>query len=156
FDVIGGALERRWASLADAPEIVWRRATPPNVVEIVTARDEAGEARAVAARVAAAIARGAPPERVAIVAPPRARAVLEPLRAALEEAGVPHSEPRGRAAAETPEGRVTLALLSLAEGPVSREDVLELLRAPGLRLPGPLASPRRAAALAHRLREVPV
>ncbi len=108
------------------------------------------------------LARGTPPERVAVVLPDLDETRLEPFRAAFGDARVPFAEPRGRPVAACPEGRIALGLLAIAAGPVTRDQVIELLRAPGLH-PGAWTdraglheAVSRAVALAHRLREVPV
>jgi RecB family exonuclease len=160
--LIASDLERRWAELVDPPELVWIEARAPQAIQAITARDEGGEARAVVAAVLTAFSRGAAPERIAILVPTLDEARLSPLRAALRDARVPFAEPRPRPADSDPAGRILLGLLAIAEGPVTREQVIELLRAPGLHLGawmdgasvGEAAS--RAALLAHRLREVPV
>ena len=159
---IAGDLERRWADVVDPPEIVWIEARAPHAIQAITARDEGGEARAVVATVLAAFSRGAAPERIAILVPALDEARLAPLRAALTDARVPFAEPQRRPAPKDPAGRILLGLLAIAAGPVTREQVIELLRAPGLHLgawmDGESASEAasRAALLAHRLREVPV
>ncbi|MFT3776316.1 MAG: PD-(D/E)XK nuclease family protein [Minicystis sp.] len=159
---IAGELERRWASLDDAPEIEWTPARRADPREVIMARNIDGEARAVVATVLDALGRGTPPERIAIVVPDLDETRLTPFRAALGDARVPFTEPRGRPVASCPEGRIALALLATAVGPVTREQVIELLRAPGIaagawteRAEGREAA-ARAALLAHRLREVPV
>jgi ATP-dependent helicase/nuclease subunit B len=159
---IADALERRWASLLDAPELDWETTRAPLPTDVITARNTEGEARAVAATVLAALSRGTPPERIALIVPELAETQLEPLRAALGDARIPFCEPRGRPASSSPEGRIVLSLLAVAAGPVTREQVIELLRAPGLhagiwtdRAEGAEAT-ARATLLAHRLREVPV
>lgn len=155
-------LERRWGSLDDAPELEWVPARSGLPRTLTVARDVDGEARAVTARILEALAQGTPPERIALVVPDLAETRLEPFRAALGDARIPFAEPRGRPVASCPEGRVALALLEVAVGPVTREQIIELLRAPGLS-PGwwternaPREAAARAALLAHRLREVPV
>ncbi|WP_437281750.1 PD-(D/E)XK nuclease family protein [Sorangium sp. So ce375] len=159
---IADALERRWASLDDAPEIAWVPDAGAEPLAAVAAKTPEGEARAAAAEVAAALGRGIPPERIAIVVPALDDAALEPLRAALADAGVRASEPRGRAAASCPDGRVALAILRLAVGPVRREQAIEILRAPGVHAgawmdrTSAAEAERRSADLAHRLRDVPV
>ena len=120
---LADALEAAWGSLDDAPEIVWTRPPLPARIEVVSARDEAGEARAAVRAVIDALAAGTPPERVAIAAPSMGEAELEPLAAALDEARVPFREARGRSAASSPEGRAVRALMSLAAGPTTRDDV---------------------------------
>jgi ATP-dependent helicase/nuclease subunit B len=160
--IVAGDLQRRWAELDDAPEIVWIEARAPHAIQAITARDADGEARAVVAAVLTAFSRGAAPERIAILVPALDEARISPLRAALTDARVPFAEPQRRPAASDPAGRIVLGLLAIARGPVTREQVIELLRAPGLHLgawmdgesAGEAAS--RAALLAHRLREVPV
>ena len=160
--IVAGDLERRWAELADAPEIVWIEARAPLAIQAITARDEGGEARAVVAGVLTAFSRGAAPERIAILVPTLDEARLSPLRAALTDARVPFAEPQGRLASADPAGRILLNLLAIAAGPVTREQVIELLRAPGLHLgawmdgASAIEASSRAALLAHRLREVPV
>lgn len=159
---VADELERRWASLLDAPELDWETLRMPQPVAVITARNAEGEARAVVSMVLSALSRGTPPERIALIVPELEEAQLEPLRAALGDARIPFCEPRGRPAASSPEGRIVLALLGLSAGPVTREQVIELLRAPGMhagiwtdRAEGPEAM-ARATLLAERLREVPV
>ena len=159
---IAGELERRWADVVDPPEIVWIEARAPHAIQAITARDADGEARAVVAAVLTAFSRGAAPERIAILVPALDEGRLAPLRAALTDARVPFAAPQRRPASDDPTGRIVLGLLAMAAGPVTREQVIELLRAPGLHLgawmecasAGEAAS--RAALLAQRLREVPV
>ncbi|XXX81000.1 PD-(D/E)XK nuclease family protein [Sorangium sp. So ce134] len=159
---VADVLERRWASLDDAPEITWAPDREAEPLAAVSAKTAEGEARAAAAEVAAALGRGVPPERIAVVVPALDDAALEPLRAALADAGVRFSEPRGRAAASCPDGRVALAILRLAVGPVRREQAIEILRAPGVHAgawmdrTSAAEAERRSADLAHRLRDVPV
>lgn len=155
-------LERRWASLLDPPEIDWRDARAATPAGLIAARNADGEARAVTAAILAAIAGGTAPERIAIVIPDLDEALLEPLRASLGDARIPFVEPRGRPASSCPEGRIALGLLAVAAGRVTREQVIDLLRAPGLdagfwtERAGGREAAFRSAALAHRLREVPV
>ncbi|WP_437562447.1 PD-(D/E)XK nuclease family protein [Sorangium sp. So ce542] len=159
---VADVLERRWASLDDAPEIAWVPDREAEPLAAIGAKTAEGEARAAAAEVAAALGRGVPPERIAVVVPALDDAALEPLRAALADAGVRFSEPRGRAAASCPDGRVALAILRLAVGPVRREQAIEILRAPGVHAgawvdrASAAEAEKRAADLAHRLRDVPV
>ncbi|WP_437536282.1 PD-(D/E)XK nuclease family protein [Sorangium sp. So ce726] len=159
---IADALERRWASLEDAPEIAWLPDGGAEPLAAIAAKTPEGEARAAAAEVAAALGRGIPPERIALIVPALDDAALEPLRAALADAGVRSSEPRGRAAASCPDGRVALAILRLAVGPVRREQAIEILRAPGVHAgawmdrTSATEAERRSTDLAHRLRDVPV
>ncbi|WP_437681169.1 PD-(D/E)XK nuclease family protein [Sorangium sp. So ce131] len=155
-------LERRWASLGDPPEITWVPDAGAEPLAAISAKTPEGEARAAAAEVAAALGRGIPPERIAVVVPALDDAALEPLRAALADAGIRSSEPRGRSAASCPDGRVALAILRLAVGPVRREQAIEILRAPGVHAgawmdrTAAAEAEKRSADLAHRLRDVPV
>lgn len=166
---IADALERRWAALPDAPEIDWPKAQTAAPIEVIRARSPEAEARAAAAACLTALSRGTPPERITILVPELEEAVLEPLRAALSDARITFTEPVGRPLAASPEARAALMLLEIAEGPVTREGVTDLLRSPGIdaefwaerpddRAGGaaPHRQERRAAAIAHRLREVPV
>ncbi|WP_437930735.1 PD-(D/E)XK nuclease family protein [Sorangium sp. So ce291] len=159
---VADLLERRWASLEEAPEIAWVPDAGAEPLAAISARTAEGEARAAAAEVAAALGRGIPPERIAVVVPALDDAALEPLRAALTDAGVRFSEPRGRAAASCPDGRVALAILRLAVGPVRREQAIEILRAPGVHAgawmdrTSAAEAEKRSVDLAHRLRDVPV
>jgi ATP-dependent helicase/nuclease subunit B len=179
FGPIADVLERRWAALPDAPEIDWQPAGASAPVEVIRARSPEAEARAAASACLSALSRGTPPERIAILVPELDEVVLEPLRAALADARITFTEPVGRPLAASPEARATLILLDIAEGPVTREGVTDLLRSPGLdgrfwteRLrewteeveDAGRVSVRRASAtataratsIAHRLREVPV
>lgn len=159
---VASDLERRWATLLDPPEIEWRPARRAEPREVISARNVDGEARAVVAAILDALGHGAAPERIAVVVPDLDETRLAPLRAAFDDARLPFVEPRGRPAASSPEGRVALSLLSAAVGPITREQVIELLRAPGLSATAftergsPREAAARAAQLSHRLREVPV
>jgi RecB family exonuclease len=160
---IADALERRWASLSDAPDIAWdaplETAQPTAAIEATT-RD--GEARAVTRVLLEALAGGAAPETLVVLVPDLDESALEPLRAALDAAAVPFAEPRGRPATGSPEARAAMALLALAEGPVTRDLLIEVLRAPGVHAgwwtetASEAGAAARAALLAHRLRDVPV
>lgn len=160
IEASASAIEQRFASLTDPPEIAWVSCGAARPVEIVAARNVDGEARAAVRAVIDALVRGASPERVAIVVPDLDEELLAPLRAALADAEIPFAEPRGKPASSSPEGRIALGLLAVAAGPVTREIVMELLRAPGvdpgiwIDRGGDVA--QRAALVAHRLREIPV
>jgi len=156
-------LERRWASLLDAPEIEWRpEGHEPAVRAVVEASTEVAEARAIAFEVSRLLEEGHPPERVVVVVPDLDVAAMAPLRAALEDAGVPFAEPRGRPVESSPEARAAIGLLNMAAGPITRDQMIELLRAPGLHsghwtaMKRELDASARASQLAHRLREVPM
>jgi RecB family exonuclease len=161
---VADALERRWASLPEAPEIEWTAAPArdPGEAAVIEARCVEAEARAVASRVLRALERGSPPERIAIVLPDLDEGRLEPLRGALATARVPFSEPRGRPANTNPEARAVLSLLAMAEGPVTRDHLIDLLRSPGahtghwMEKAYETDAATRATELSHRLRDVPV
>lgn len=157
---IADALEKRWGSLTDSPEIEWQAASAAAPIEVIRARTAEAEARAAASACLTALSKGTPPERIAILVPEISEAAMEPLRAALSDARIPFCEPGGRPITASPEARAALLFLDLAEGPVTREKVMDLLRAPGLSA-GWLSEkaqerPGRAAALAQKLRDVPV
>lgn len=159
---VGEDLERRLADEPDAFDLEWfeaKRAAKTNVVE---AHGDAAEARGAARAVRAALDQGARPDRILIVVPSRDEAFLEPLRAALREAGVPASEAWGAPVRQAPEARTVLSLLAMTVGRLDRDSIVELLRTPGLH-PGSLVRERdeasavdRAARLAARLGELPV
>jgi RecB family exonuclease len=157
---VADALEKRWGALTDSPEIEWQTAGSAAPIEVIRARTAEAEARAAASACLTALSKGTPPERIAILVPELSEASMEPLRAALADARVPFCEPGGRPIAASPEARAALLFLDLAEGPVTREKVMDLLRAPGLSAAwlAEKAQERqgRAAALAQKLREVPV
>ncbi len=157
---IGDTLERRWGKLLDNPELLWRESEEPMVPQAIRARTLESEARAIVSSVLTALNNQTPPERIAVVVPELSEARLEPLRAAFLDARVPFCEPLGRPLLSSPAVRAALLLLELAEGPVTREKVMDLVRAPGL-LPTFLAEKTqehrgKPALLAERLREVPV
>lgn len=156
-------LERRWASLLDAPELEWRQeGHEPRPRQIVEAGSPVAEARSIAAELSGLLSDGLAPERVVVVVPDLDEAAMAPLRAALDDARIPFAEPRGRPATESPEARAALSLLHMARGPVTRDQMIELLRAPGLHsghwtaMKRELDARARANQLAHRLRDVPV
>jgi hypothetical protein len=128
-------LEARWATEPDHPEIEFVEArtfsTPPTVIR---AAHEASEARAVARAVLDALARGAALDRIAVVPVDVADAFLEPLRAELAEARIPYSDPWGRPAHAAPEAHAALELMRMAQGPVLRDALVDVLRVPDLKL----------------------
>lgn len=159
---VAALFERRWAELEHGPSIDWSEIAEGTAELVVRAGGPEGEARAVAAEVLSALGRGVAPESIAILVPSLDDATLDPLRAAFSDARIPFHEPRGPSPDASPEGRAALGLLSLAAGPVTRERVIEVLRAPGLHA-GTWVEERaerdaeaKAALLAHRLRDVPV
>ena len=162
FDTIADMLERRWASAPNAPEIEWTPARQGPVSMVVEAKSVDAEARAVVAAALQALDAGTALERVAIVAPDLDEEALEPLRAALSDARIPFAEPRGRPVTSSPEARAGLALLAMAAGPITREQLIELLRAPGVHTgwwterSSESEASSRASQLARRLRDLPV
>jgi len=134
-NAVSNRLEQRWATENDHPEIEFVDARsftrPPTVIR---AAHEASEARAVARAVLDALARGAALDRVAIVPLDAAEAFLEPLRAELDAARLPFSEPWGRPLSAAPEAHAALELMRLAQGPVVRDALVDVLRVPDLKL----------------------
>jgi RecB family exonuclease len=161
-DPLADLLEKRWGALDDAPEIVWTSAPRAQVIAVRRARTLDAEARAVAAAVRDSLAEGVAAERLAIVVPKTAGDAIAPLGAALAEARVAYAEPRGRSILACPDGRAAVTLLALAEGPFTRDGLLEVLRAPGLHAgvwveaSDEVEAQLRVAKLASRLRDVPV
>jgi ATP-dependent helicase/nuclease subunit B len=137
-------LEQRWSSAADHPELEFAEARadskPPTVIQ---AAHEASEARAVARTVLEALERGAALDRIAVVPVDAADAFLEPLRAELMAARVPFSEAWARPTSSAPEAHAALELLRLAQGPLLRDSLVDVLRVPDLRLDGLLQAPPR-------------
>ncbi|MDI1478411.1 PD-(D/E)XK nuclease family protein [Polyangium sp. y55x31] len=164
-EAVGGVatvLEKRWSELTFGPSIDWSPLSDGAASLVLRAAGPEGEARAVAAEVLSALGSGVPPESIAILVPALDDGTLDPLRAALSDARIPFHEPRGPSPDASPEGRAALGLFALASGPVTRERVIDILRAPGLHS-GIWVSERaerdaeaKAALLAHRLRDVPV
>jgi len=125
-------VERRWAEMSLGPTIDWTTLSEAPARRVLRAGGPDGEARGVAAEVLAALGSGLPPETIAIVVPSLDDETLDPFRAALGDARIPFHEPRGPSPDASPEGRAVLSLLALAAGPIARERVIDLLRAPGL------------------------
>ncbi len=134
---LASRLELRWASASDHPELEFvdarSGAAPPQVVE---AAQEASEARAVARAVLEALARGTALDSIAIVPLDPAEAFLEPLRAELSAAKLPFSEAWSRPTSSAPEAHAALELLRLAQGPLLRDALVDVLRVPDLSLEG--------------------
>ncbi|MRG95055.1 PD-(D/E)XK nuclease family protein [Polyangium spumosum] len=159
---VATVLEKRWSELAFGPSIDWSPLGDGAAALVLRAAGPEGEARAVAAEVLTALGSGVPPESITILVPALDDGTLDPLRAALSDARIPFHEPRGPSPDASPEGRAALGLFALASGPITRERVIDILRAPGLHA-GIWVSERherdaeaKAALLAHRLRDVPV
>lgn len=161
-DPLADVLERRWATTEDAPEIAWTTVRRSKVIGVRGARTREAEARAVGAAVLEALGAGVAPEKIAVVVPKTSEDAAQAIGAALVEARVPFAEPRGRSIAACPDGRAALALLAQAEGPFTRDGLLEVLRAPGLHAgvwveaADEAEAAARAVRLASRLRDVPV
>lgn len=132
---LAARLERRWAEELDHPELEFvdacAGAQPPRVIQ---AAHEASEARAVARAVLDALARGTALDRIAIVPVDAADAFLEPLRAELTAAKLPFSEAWSRPTSAAPEAHAALELLRLAQGPLIRDALVDVLRVPDLEL----------------------
>ncbi len=132
---IATRFEQRWVNDNDPPELEFVEArlgsTAPAVIQ---AAHEASEARAVARSVLDALARGAALDRIAIVPVDAADAFLEPLRAELAAARLPFSEAWGRPTSSAPEAHAALELIRLAQGPLLRDALVDVLRAPDLEL----------------------
>jgi len=159
---VAAVLERRWAELAHGPSLEFSEIGDGAASLLLRAAGPEGEARAVAAEVLTALGQGVPPESITLIVPALDDATLDPLRAALGDARIPFHEPRGPSPDASPEGRAVLGLLALAAGPITRERVIDILRAPGVHA-GVWVGERferdaeaKAALLAHRLRDVPV
>lgn len=161
-DPLADMLERRWSSTGEAPEIVWTTVPRARVISVRGARTRDAEARAVASAVLEALEAGIAPETIGVVVPRASEEATAVVCAALHEARVPYAEPRGRSIAACPDGRAALALLAQAEGPMTRDGLLEVLRAPGLHAgvwveaTDEAEAAARAVRLASRLRDVPV
>jgi len=132
---LASRLEQRWAEELDHPELSFvdarAGALPP---QVITAAHEASEARAVARAVLDSVAQGTALDRIAIVPVDAADAFLEPLRAELTAAKLPFSEAWSRQASSAPEAHAALELLRLAQGPLSRDALVDVLRVPDLEL----------------------
>jgi ATP-dependent helicase/nuclease subunit B len=131
LEIVADELAR---ALDEAPLLV-QIATPialdtfdPARVEVRPAANAAAQASAVADAVHAAAAAGTPIDRVAVALPRIDDEVLEPVRAALAEAGIAAHEPRGRAPITSGIVAVALEALALAGRGLPRRDVATLLK----------------------------
>ena len=135
--------EQRWATVGDHPELEFTDARAEGAAPtVIQAAHEASEARAVARSVLDALARGIALDRIAIVPVDAADAFLEPLRAELAAAKLPFSEAWSRATSSAPEAHAALELLRLAQGPLHRDALVDVLRAPDLDFSSLLAGKR--------------
>jgi ATP-dependent helicase/nuclease subunit B len=161
-DVLLSALEERWQQDSRGPELELDDITWPGEVELLEAPSDGAEARAIAGAVRDALGAGVQPAAVAIVVPSLDESFLEPLRAALDEAAIPFSEPRGRPPIATPVVRAALAWLEIAAGPLVRDALVDLLRTSVVDaapfVDGSTARERRERALilCRRLSRIPV
>ncbi|HET9752604.1 MAG TPA: PD-(D/E)XK nuclease family protein, partial [Myxococcales bacterium] len=96
-------------------------------VSLVSCASPAAQAREVARRCAALLARGAAPDGIAVAARSLAGGVAEELAAALDRAAVPWRERRGRPALPAPPVRLALSLYDLVDRQFPREPLIELL-----------------------------
>jgi ATP-dependent helicase/nuclease subunit B len=132
---LASRLEQRWADELDHPELSFVDARAfARRPQVITAAHEASEARAVARAVLDSLARGTALDRIAIVPVDAADAFLEPLRAELSAAKLPFSEAWSRPASAAPEAHAALELLRLAQGPLRRDALVDVLRVPDLEL----------------------
>jgi ATP-dependent helicase/nuclease subunit B len=141
--MLGPFLRRLFAAqgeVADAP------------VELVSCASPLAQAREVARQCAELLRGGAAPESIGIAARSLSRGIAEELAAALERAGIPWRERRGRPALPAAPVRLALSLYDLIERDFPREPLIDLLstrllwlQKDGERLP--------AQALARTLRE---
>ena len=132
---LAASLEQRWAEALDHPELSFVEARGgARAPQVIEAAHEASEARAVARSVLDALSRGVALDRIAIVPVDAAEAFLEPLRAELTAAQLPYSEAWGRATSSAPEAHAALELLRLAQGPLLRDSLVDILRVPDLEL----------------------
>lgn len=148
---LAGSLEQRWAEELDHPELSFVEARPDaRAPQVIEAAHEASEARAVARAVLDSLAHGTALDRIAIVPVDAAEAFLEPLRAELTAAKLPFSEAWSRPTSAAPEAHAALELLRLAQGPLLRDALVDVLRVPDLELKallgdGPHSSPHSSA-----------
>ena len=165
-DALAEYLERRWGAQSDAPEIEW---LAPNAERVATERIErieapsaVAEAREIAAVVARALAAGTAPEAVAIVVPRADDPIAGLVAAALADVGIPASREGGDPIESSPEAVVTLDLLAMASGRITRDGLCDLLRGPGIHAGSWVGAAheseagRLATSIAHRLRSIPV
>jgi ATP-dependent helicase/nuclease subunit B len=132
---LASRLEQRWAEELDHPELSFVDArSGARRPQVITAAHEASEARAVARAVLDSLARGTALDRIAIVPVDAADAFLEPLRAELTAAKLPFSEAWSREPSSAPEAHAALELLRLAQGPLLRDALVDVLRVPDLEL----------------------
>jgi ATP-dependent helicase/nuclease subunit B len=161
-DALLSSLEERWKHHSRGPELELVDLAFPDEVTLLEAPSDATEARSIAGAVLDALSAAISAEEIAIVLPSLDERFLEPLRAALDEAGIALSEPRGRPPIATPIVRAALAWLEIAASPLSRDALVDLLRtsvvdpAPFVDGSTPRVRRERALALCRRLSRIPV
>src|SRR6267142_1170370 len=96
-------------------------------VELVSCASPAAQAREVARRCAALLRSGVAPDAIAVAARTLAGGTAEELGAALDRAGLPWRERRGRPAWPAAPVQLALALLDLVERDFPRERLIDLL-----------------------------
>lgn len=154
--VLSARLEQRWANESDHPELEFVEPTPQRARPLVVqAAHEASEARAVARAVLDAVAGDTALDRIAIVPVDAGEPFLEPLRAELAAAHLPFSEAWSRPVSAAPEAHAALELLRLAIGPLLRDALVDVLRAPDLEL-GALLGERPGAGFVEAIARLPV
>ncbi len=154
---LSARLEERWAAVNDHPEIEFVEARAfTEKPTVIRAAHEASEARAVARSVLDALAHGAALDRVAVVPVDTAEAFLEPLRAELDAAHLPFSEPWGRPTSSAPEAHAALELMRMAQGPLLRDTLVDVLRVPDLKLESLSGSDHRRSRFVELLARLPV
>ena len=161
-DGLLSSLEERWKHHSRGPELDLVEMAFSDQMRLLEAPTDAAEARSIAGAVLDALSAQIPADEIAVVLPSIDERFLEPLRAALDEARVAFSEPRGRPPIATPIVRAALAWLEIAASPLSRDALVDLLRtsvvdpAPFIDGSTPRARRERALALCRRLSRIPV
>jgi RecB family exonuclease len=134
LESLAARLERRWAELPDAPTLCFAKGRGARThARVIAAEHSPSEARAIGRLVLDALSAGTPIDRVAVAVVRPDEGFLDPLRGCLRDARIPVSESRGQSALAAPQAHAALELLRLARGPVTRDGLLEVLRAPALR-----------------------
>jgi len=161
-DALLSLLEERWEHDSRGPDLELDDIQFPAKLELLETPSDGAEARGIAGAVRDALRGGIAPADIAIVLPSLDEEFLEPLRATLDEASIPFSEPRGRPPIATPLVRAALAWLEITSGPLVRDALVDLLRTsvvdPAPFIDGATARERRerALTLCRRLSRMPV
>jgi ATP-dependent helicase/nuclease subunit B len=161
-DVLLSALESRWQHLSKAPDLELHEALVPDQVRLIEASSEPAEARAIVREVGLQIGRGTSAERVSVLLPSLDETLLEPLRAAFDEAELAFAEPQGKPPATAPAVHAALTWLTLIGAPLHRNGVIEWLQSDAVDPVALIAGERRAMrrkralALVRRLMRMPV